>query len=180
MKAMPDLSLYPEPYFLEHGKSNPVLFGQNTKSNIAELLDIADLQLLDFKDAKSDISKALESVDPWKRYWGLIVCSYFGKEASGFFDVAKNIAEDDPKSLNRMRAVEFLVLSNQSVDSNLILEIVKNSETETECNLLLNSIALLKTVRKDFQIEIPRSYFDPTWLDQPNDLVKRRVDFINE
>jgi arylsulfatase A-like enzyme len=180
MKSMPDLSLYPESYFLQKGKDNPVLFGQINKANIGELLDIADLQLEDFSDAEPKIKAALNSIDPWKRYWGLIVCSYFKQEASEFFDLAKMISQNDPEGPNRMRAVEFLVLSNQKVDVPLIIDIVKNAGSETECNLMMNTVALLKSVRNDFEIQIPRSYFDPTWQDKANDLVNRRLEFINE
>ena len=35
---MPDLSFYPEPYFLEEGLDNPVQFGQSHKEEIAKLI----------------------------------------------------------------------------------------------------------------------------------------------
>ena len=45
IKSMPDLSFYPEPYFLEAGLTNPVAFGQRNITEIGELVDIADLSL---------------------------------------------------------------------------------------------------------------------------------------
>ncbi len=180
VKSLPDLSFYPEPYFLETGLSNPVAFGQQNRTEIAELIDVADFCLKPFKEAKTGIEKALKSDNRWKRYWGLIVCSSFGKEATPFFKMAAQMSQEDKENLVRIRAVEFLILNNQDVSSDLILEIIKNSKSETETNLILNSIALLKTTRPDFEINIPKTMFPPNWHDKPGDLVNRRVDFIND
>jgi len=179
VKSMPDLSFYPEPYFLEAGLSNPVAFGAQNKAEISELIDIADLSLTPFEESKTEISKALESDNPWKRYWGLIVCSSFGKEAYPFFKMALQMSKEDKENLVRLRAVEFLILQNQKVSTDLILEILENSKSETETNLILNSIALLKTVKSDFNISIPIKMIPLEWYDQDGDLVNRRLDFIN-
>lgn len=180
VKSMPDLSFYPEPYFLEAGLSNPVAFGQRNKTEIAELIDIADLSLRSFDQTKAAIEKALKSNNPLKRYWGLIVCSSFGKEAYPFFKIALQLSKNDANNLVRLRAIEFLTLHMQGVPSELILEIIKNAQSETETNLILNSIALLKTVRPGFKINIPTAMFPSDWVNQEGDLVNRRVDFINK
>jgi len=39
---------------------------------------------------------------------------------------------------------------------------------------------LIKTMNPDFDIQFPKSMFPKDWVDKPNDLVNRRVDFINE
>ena len=179
VKSMPDLSFYPEPYFLEAGLSNPVAFGAQNKTEISELIEIADLSLQSFEESKAEIAKALESDNPWKRYWGLIVCSSFGKDSYPFFKMAVQISKEDKENLVRLRAVEFLILQEQNVPTDLILEILENSKSETETNLILNSIALLKTVKFDFNITIPKTMFPLEWYDQDGDLVNRRLDFIN-
>jgi arylsulfatase A-like enzyme len=179
VKAMPDLSFYPEPYFLEAGLSNPVAFGQQNKTEIAALIDIADLSLKPFDDVKTDIENALKSDDPWKRYWILVVCSSFGEKASQFFKMAAQMSKEDKENLVRVRAVEFLMLNKQNVPSELILEIIDNAESETETNLVLNSVALIKTVRPDFKINIAKTMFPSKWYDKPGDLVNRRADFLN-
>ena len=180
VKSMPDLSFYPESYFLEAGLSNPVAFGQQNKSEIAALVDIADLCLKSFDEAKEEIENALKSDNPWKRFWGLLVCSSFRKEAHPFFEMAVQMTQEDQENLVRIRAIEFLMLQVQDVPSDLILEIIKNAKSETETNLILNSIALIKTVRPDFRIDIPKSMFPSDWVNQEGDLVNRRVDFINK
>ena len=45
---------------------------------------------------------------------------------------------------------------------------------------MLNSIALIKSMQPDFNINIPKSIFDPEWIKRDGDLVKERVDFINQ
>jgi len=180
VKSMPDLSFYPESYFLKAGLSNPVAFGQQNKAEIAELVDIADQSLKTFDEVKDEIEKALTSDNPWKRYWGLMVCSSFGKDAYPFFKMAVQMSKEDKENLVRLRAFEFLKLNVQNVPLDLILEIVENSKSETETNLILNSLALLKTVQPDFKINIPKTMFPEEWVDKEGDLVNRRIDFINE
>jgi hypothetical protein len=179
VKSMPDLSFYPESYFLESCLTNPVVFGQQNKTEIAELIDIADLSLNSFEESKVEIEKALKSDNPWKRYWGLIVCSSFGKKAYPFFKIGAQMSTYDTNNLVRSRAVEFLMLHAQNVPSDLIIEIVKNSKSETETNLVLNSIALLKMTRPGFKITIPENMFPSDWVDEEGDLINRRIDFIN-
>ena len=179
LKSMPDLSFYPEPYFLDKGLIDPVDFGQQNKVEIAALVDIADLSLKSFEEAKEQIEMSLESDNPWKRYWGLITCSSFGEQAHPFFEKAKQMALGDQESLVRMRAAEFLGLNNQAVANSLFQEIVKNAKSETETNLILNSIALLRTVNPDFEINFPKSMFPSEWVDKEGDLVNRRINFIN-
>lgn len=177
--SMPDLSFYPEPYLLENGLGNPVAFGQKNKSDIAELVDIADLSLNLFNKSKNNIRKALESKDPWKRYWSLIVCSSFGDKASIFYKKANKMLKQDNENLVRIRAAEFLGLNHQPVNSALFLDILKEAKTESEANLILNSIASLKMIKPNFQISIPSSLFPHKWVDEEGDLVNRRIEFIN-
>ncbi len=75
ISSMPDLSFYPEPYLLDNALKNPTIFGQNNKAAIAELIAIADLNLAHFEKVEVKIKAALSDENPWKRYWGLIVCS---------------------------------------------------------------------------------------------------------
>jgi len=180
VKSMPDLSFYPEPYFLEVGLSNPVDYGRQNKVEISELIDIADLSLKPFEESKEEIEQALKSDNPWKRYWGLIVCSSFGKESYPFFKMGVQLSKYDKNNLVRSRAVEFLMLHVQKVPTDLILEILENAESEAEANLILNSIALIKTVQPSFKINIPKTIFPSEWMEKEGDLVRRRVEFIND
>ncbi len=178
VKGMPDLSFFPEPYFLEKGLDNPVQFGQQHKKVIAALVDIADLSLLPFSEAKKSIKKALRSDNPWYRYWALIVCSTYGEEASSFYKMAKKMAAKDPENLVKVRAAEFLALTNQQDPQAVLQEALQRAETKTEANLILNSVALLQSKNYGYSFAIDRGIFDPEWMAKPGDLVNRRMDFI--
>jgi len=110
MREMPDLSLYPEGHLIDVALDDAVGFGQEHKAEIAELLAVADLSLLPFEEAKAGVAEALKSDNPWKRYWGLIVCSCFMNEAESFAETAKAIAANDKNQFVRFRAAEFLGL----------------------------------------------------------------------
>ena len=178
VKALPDLSFFPEPYFLEKGLSNPVAFGQNNREAIAALIDISDLSLLPFKKARKGIKKALKSSDPWKRYWGLIACTSFGKVAAPFYKQAQKLSQKDPEKLVRVRAAEFLGLTGQVQPQSILIEALKACKTQTEANLILNSVALLKDSGFQYSFEIDRSIFPAEWIEKPGDLVNRRMDYI--
>ena len=109
VKSMPDLSLYPESVLAEEAFQNPVKFGQEHKSQIAALVDVANLSLLPIDKARNGIESALASNDAMTCYWGLIVCSSHGAAADEFVPAAQKLAADDNNGLVRVRAAEFLV-----------------------------------------------------------------------
>lgn len=179
LKNMPDLGFYPESFFLENILENPTEFGQKHKKEIVKLIDIADLSLKPFNESKEQILKALKSSNPWERYWGLIACSSYGKEINIDLNLIKNIAKNDTVPLVQIRAVEYLGLHTSELPTRLIIDIIKKAKSETETNIILNTVALLKTVNSNFKIKLSKTLFDPSWLDKENDLVSRRVTFIN-
>lgn len=178
VKSMPDLSFFPEPYFLEKGIGNPVAFGQQRKKEIGELIEVADLSLLPFAKAKKRIKKALKSSNPWNRYWGLIVCSSFGKEAEKFAKKAKKIASKDKENLVRVRAAEFLGLNGFQAPQGTLIACLKEAKTITEANLILNSVALLIDSKPGHSFNFDRHIFNPDWMTDKNDLVLRRMEYI--
>lgn len=179
VKGMPDLSFYPEPYFIEKGIANPVRFGQDNKAAIAKLVDIADLSLVSFAQAKRGINKALKSKDSWDRYWALIVCSSFGEEAAVFYKKAKKIAANDTENLVRMRAAEFLALTQQESPQRVLTECIEKARSHTEANLILNTVALLKDTALGYTIEFDAKLIKQEWLDAKPSLVFRRMEYLN-
>ena len=158
VKSMPDLSFIPEPVFLAEGRSNPVEFGQQKKQEIARLIDVADLSLKAFPEAKQQISRALASENPWERYWGLITCGSFGEQAAPFYEQAKVIAASDGERLVRIRAAEFLGLTGQADPRPVIMDVLKQVTNPTEANLILNSAALLENSDPGYDFDL--SEFD--------------------
>ena len=180
VKSMPDLSFFPEPYFLDNGLDNPVRFGQKNQARIKALIDIADLSLQQFDEVKPKIKKALKSSDPWKKYWALIVCSSYGEEAMVFKKRIQKIIRKDNDRLVKMRAIEYLGLIGMPTDDDIIKNLVYSAKSNTEANLLLNSIALLKQTNPKFNIKIQRDKINPKWIAKENDLVNRRIQYLNK
>lgn len=178
LKSMPDLSFYPEPYFLEKGLDNPVAFGQAGKKEIAKLINIANLSLKPFSKAQKGITKALDSDNPWERYWGLIVCSTFGEEAKPLYTKARKIASSDPEILVRTRAAEFMGLTGQKGLVSVLKDVLKKAKNQTEANLILNTVTLLQERRPDLSFDLSRDMFPAQWTAKPNDLVNRRLEYL--
>lgn len=180
LAAMPDLSFYPEPYLLKHAIENPVAFGQKNHTEIKELIAIADLNLLSFDSAQAKIKQALTNDNPWKRYWGLVVCTTFGEKAKTFTTQIKNLMHQDNENIVRLRAAEYLFFNQVSIDIKIIEELLKNAKSETEANLILNSMALIKYLKPHLKFNLSKEIFPSQWYDKPNDLINRRMDYLIE
>ena len=179
VKSMPDLSFFPESYFIIEGAENPVAFGQARKEEIANLVAIADLSLKPYKKVKQKIKKALRSKNPWERYWGLIVCSSFRTEAADFYEKAKIMAQKDSENLVRVRAAEFLAFTKQQAPQTVLLECLKAAKSHTEANLILNTVVLLQDSNTAYTFEIKADLFPKEWIDRKNSLVFRRLEYLN-
>jgi hypothetical protein len=154
VKSMPDLSFIPEPVFLEEGSENPVAYGQTSKALIGRLVDIADLEMRPFEEAKDRIAEALASNDANERYWGLIVCTAFGDQAALFFEVAQKMSGEDESNLVRVRAAEFLGLTGADDPRPAILAALERSEDPFEIGLMLNSVTLLTDYGSGYDFDL--------------------------
>ena len=154
IKGLPDLSLFPESYLAQEAFGNPVAFGQTRQSEIGRLVDIADLSLLPFAQAKSGIRAALSSENRWERYWGLIVCSTHGTVALSFVDHAKEMARRDPELLVRVRAAEFLGLIGAADPRPVIMGVLAQAEHPLVALLTLNTVVLLRDTKPGYAFTI--------------------------
>ena len=178
ISSMPDLSFYPEPYLLDNALENPTAFGQNNKAAIAELIAIADLNLAPFEKVEAKIKAALRDKNPWKRYWGLIVCSSFGTKAKGLVPLIQSILKTDKENLVRIRAAEYLMLNKISFDKKILKNLLENADSETEANLMLNTLSLIKEYDPNIKFNFSKEIFPTQWYDKPNDLVNRRSELL--
>lgn len=144
LTSWPDTGFYPEPVVIQQRAQSVREFAVAHRADIAGYIATADLALRDFAQAKDGIAAALQSADPWQRYWALIVCSGFGKQASPFYDTAKTLAASDPESLVSVRAVEFLALTGQADPAPLMASILKRTTNGDQANLILNSVVMLR------------------------------------
>ncbi|MDF1574894.1 MAG: sulfatase-like hydrolase/transferase [Bacteroidales bacterium] len=175
-KGMPDLSFYPENYLRKHAFGNPVLFGEQHKADIGHLIDIANLELLPYEEARSGIIKALDSEDPFTKYWGLIVCSAFGSEAGEFRDRAGILCKD-ADLLVRTRAAEFLGLTGLGDPVPVILDALYGCCDGVEALLILNSLVLLRDGPYACHFELDEGKLSPLVLQDQQ--VQRRLGYIH-
>ena len=154
LKTMPDLGFIPERDLVVEAVNAPVVFGEKNRGRISELIDVADLELLPFAEAKDGIRQALASEDAIKRYWGLIVCSTFLTEAKEFVGQAKALAASDNDLLVRARAAEFLGLIKAQDPQGVLLDVLSKSTSEMEATLVLNMITLLQDGEAAYKFEI--------------------------
>jgi len=178
VKEISDLSFLPEPAMLSEALSNPVQFGRENQDRIGKLVDTANLSLLPFAKAKSGIAQAFKSNDPWVRYWGAIVCSSFGKEASSFTETAKNLVKNDADNLVRVRAAEFLALIGAVKPQEAIYLSLKNAESEVEASLILNTVTLLQDGQPGYEFDINPDIFPKEWRSNVRGNVSRRLAYF--
>jgi arylsulfatase A-like enzyme len=143
VRGMPDLSFYPEPLLRREAFDHPVRFGQAHRQEIVALSGVADLELLPFEEARAGIGEALRSADPLMKYWGLIVCSSFGKEAAPFYPAARTLCAD-PDLLVRTRAAEFLGITGEADPVPLLSAALAETEDPWVGLIILNTIVLLQ------------------------------------
>ncbi len=160
VKGLPDLSFYPESYLLEkHAMANPVVFGQSHQTEIARLVDTADLALLPYEAAKPKLRKALQSDHPMIRYWAAMACSSFGKQAAELADSVRPLLEDDPPIV-RVRAAELLGILGQQNPQPVLAEIVNSTADPILATEALNAVVFFR----DFfagRYPVQRSDFHP-------------------
>jgi len=174
VKGLPDLSFYPESYLVANAMENPVEFGQSRKTEIAELVDTADLALLPYEKAKPKLQEALESDNAMIRYWGAMACSSFGEEAADLAGCVKPLLKDDCPIV-RVRAVEFLGIIGEQNPQPILTEIVNTTQDPVLATEALNSVVFF---RDFFQNRYPvdRSDFHP--VSKGGD-IDDRLNYIN-
>ena len=178
-----DLSFIPEPHLLKNGLDDIVSYSEKNKDLISRLIKISDLSLNDYKQVSSKIQDALNDINPWVRYWGLIVSSSFGSKALENKEQINSIFENDPENLVRMRAAEFMLLNNLEISDSKINSLLKKSNFEAETNLMLNTLANIKTSNPNYKLNLNKRVFPENWLPplrEENALVNRRMNYLTD
>ena len=177
VKGMPDLSFYPEHVLIDKAFENPVAFGQKHKEEIIKYIEIANLGLLNFKEAKNSLAAALDSSDPWERYWAIIVCSTFGEQAMAMGAKIKSITTKDPELLNRVRAAEFMAIMKQSDPSAVMTNALYKSDKPSEALLILNSVVLMNSSNYNYTFDIDLNKISKVVAEDSE--VKLRLKYLN-
>ena len=178
-----DLSFLPEPHLLNNGLDDIVAYSEKNKGLIKRLIEISDLSLYDYADVSTQIKDALVDENPWVRYWGLIVNSTFGNKGIENKDEINLIFENDSENLVRIRAAEFLILNNLEISESKINSLLSASTHEAEVNLMLNTLANVKTINPNYNLNLNKEVFPENWLPpirNENALVNRRMNYLTE
>ena len=106
---------------------------------LGRLVDIADLSLLPFDQARPGIEKALASANRWERYWALIVCSCLGEKAEALVPAAKARLKDE-EPLVKVRAAEFLAIVGAADPRPTLYEVLNGSPPPAVALLTFNTV----------------------------------------
>ena len=176
LKALPDLSFFPESHLVKHAFEGPVAYGAVNSEQIATLIDVADLSLQPFSSARSAIEQALMSSDPWIRYWGLIACSSHQGKAIELAERVGQLAESDSNGLVRVRAAEFLALIGVKNPRGTIREVLSECRSGIEACLILNSVVLLQDGEPGYEFSPNDFEMDSDVAEHP--YVQRRLRYL--
>ncbi len=155
VKGINDLSFYPESYLVEHALPDGAAFGRAHSGEIARLVDIADLALEPFAEARVGLEAAVSSGNPWERYWGLIACTVFGEEARGFAPQARRLL-DDPNAMVRVRAAEFLGSVRATDPMPALYDVLNASESPVELLLTFQTVVHLRDMKDGYPFDVDK------------------------
>lgn len=176
LQEMPDLSFFPEHVLIDQAFSNPTAFGKAHHKDIQRYIEIANWSILPFEEVENLLKKSLMSKDPWERYWGLITSSNFGPEAKSLSSLISEISKEDEELINKVRAAEFLAISNQTDPSHVMVESLYQSKKPMEALLILNSIVLLNSFEYGYEIILDTSKISSAIIQDSE--VKRRLAYL--
>lgn len=183
LKSTNDLGFYPEAVFLREGRDNPVQFGVENSQKIAKYIDTANIALLPWDQATSPLIAAMNSGDPWVRYWAF--CAASAKVASDPAARTSATLDDsllklasrqtlDSEPLVAARAVEFLAILGKVDPREVLNRCVKRSQDEVETLQILN-IAAYFHANGDSDFPIDADALEFNFPIDPKGEIKRRL-----
>ena len=143
VKSINDLSFYPESHMTREALGNGIGYGRKHAAEIARLVDIADLGLLQFEKAKKGLSNAMQSANPHERYWACITSAVHGKDAKDLVPQARKLLRDD-NPMVRVRAAEFLGSIQAHDPMPTLYGVLNTATTEQELALTFNTVVFLR------------------------------------
>ena len=174
VKAMPDLSFFPENYLVDDAVNSPIQFGQDNKARIASLVDVADLALVPFEEALPKMMSACDNQDPIQRYWAYSVASIHGKKQDQLIQRAKSATSDDTDMTVRLRAAEYLGTVNIENPTAVIQSILAESDSPTLNLIALQTLVHFQDGDWDFDTKI-----DTTNIKTIDQQTLRRIGYLD-
>ncbi|MEM7456078.1 MAG: sulfatase-like hydrolase/transferase [Planctomycetota bacterium] len=178
MGELPDLSLFPESFLYANAIESPVEFGLENKDQIRKLLETANLALNDYSVARLRLEDALRDPDAMVRYWAVVACSSFGRQAEDLSEHISELASSDPSLVVRVRAAEFLGLTGTGDPVAVLRSALASTTSQVEAMEILNTVVLLRDGAAQIDCEIKRADV-PAELNQERSDVERRLDYLD-
>ncbi len=178
LKGMPDLSFIPETFLVDEAMSHPVVYGQTHKASIAANIDIANLALLDWNDARPKLIEALQSDDVLTRYWGTIAASSFAKTAAELLPRVTSLLQD-PEPIVVARAVEFVAIVGGQDPRPYLYRALERSTSEAEALQILGTAVFLDD-HTDGRFPIEPNLLKLPLKIGPKSEVQRRLDYLRK
>ena len=153
LKSLPDLSFYPENEIIASALPHGAEYGQEKADEISELIDIANLAVDSPQATRPAVLEALDSENPWKRYWGVMVTTAW-PEIDPI--VSKRLHEllDDPCAMVRVRSAESLSRERDFDPRPTLYKILETSTSPSEVLLTLNAVVYLRDHATDFDFDL--------------------------
>ena len=158
---------------MDHAVEDPIGFGRSHAEQIARLVNVADLSLLPFDEAKPGIERALGSADPWERYWALITCASFAEEAKPLVAMARERLADR-ELLVRVRAAEFLAIIGAVDPRPTLYDVLSATRSPVEAALALNAVVFIHDHLRGYRFDVKRLAPKVS-----GDSVKRRLGYLS-
>jgi uncharacterized sulfatase len=172
VKELPDLSFYPENFLVDEILPAGAEYGKQHREQIVRLVEVADLALLDFSAAKQRLQESLRSSDRWERYWAVIACSCFGRQAASLAAEIDKLS-DDTEHLVQLRAAEFLAIVEGEDPRPTLQRILAESTSPVVAAITLNSAVFLQDRSPSFPLDM-----DEIKVNASNDQVRRRLLYL--
>ena len=143
LREVNDLSFYPESFMVQNALQDGVTYGTTNHKEINRLVDIADLALLPFAEARKPLAAALKSKPPMELYWACTTASVIGEQARPLVPLVKKLLMHE-NLMVRMRAAEFLGSIKAADPMPTLLGVLNTAKTEQELMLTFNAVVYLR------------------------------------
>lgn len=151
-----DLGLVPEYVWVEHCDDIASFRESLDESRFGEWLATADLQCLPFKKAEPGLKKALASGDAISRYWALVTCCGFGKDAVSLSDEVSPLLEDEDPVV-RMQAASFLAMTKGKNPGPVLKSALAEAANQSAALMILNEAAFLHEYNPAWDLSVKKS-----------------------
>ena len=173
MKSIHDLSLFPESQMIDLALENGIAFGEKRSGEIGNLLDVVDIALLPWEQARKKLPRALKSNNPRIRYWGVTACAAFGEKVEPMLPVLRDLLEDtDPQV--QIRTAEVLGILRAVEPQQTLYDVLANSDSNAVAAAAMNAIVFLRD-HHDYKFNVDASMIKAS--EEP--LVQRRLEYLN-